>query len=186
VTARQRTRSGTAALPKVAVAPTIADAITSGAEALDIEDGIFLAALISGAVKLGQADRLVLAALDDIPHKRRARKPLPWAPDAPTVRGAAGVNPEAATWRYGDWTLVRLGNPARSNNPEPDAGWYLEGPGVPDAVNVGLRRKVAQDEADNIIRRYERQHPDPLDLGAAPDLSGDGINTEPTPEAQPA
>lgn len=141
----------------------IIDGLDAQAEAADIDLGVLAAAVLVGALRLGQVDRLLAAGLDRIPHKRRARRPLPW------VRDDAGGNPavlgagpqEAGTWRYphplGDWTMVRLGDHTTARSPGPDDGWWLEGPGLGDALNVGLRRDDATQAADGIIRAWLRK-----------------------------
>jgi hypothetical protein len=145
-------------LVKGSVPPNIRAALEAGAESLDLNTGTYLAAILTGVLRTGNAERFALVGLDHVPHKRRARKSLPWeregeGPDDTFTVG--GTQPEAACWRYQDWTLVRLGHP--SGRPGPDDGWYLEGPGLHDAVKVGNRRQDAIDEADVIIRHWERE-----------------------------
>lgn len=136
------------------------DHIDAAAETLDVDTSVWVIALISEAVRKGTAGTLVLSGLDKVPHKRRARKRRTWeAEGGGGIPIDTGGGPEAAAWRHGEWTLVRLGHPGHQRRP--DEGWFLEGPGVADATHVGWTRGDAIDNAEQYLRRWERAQATP-------------------------
>lgn len=139
----------------VSVPEELYESFDSAATALDVNTGTYITALLIGAARSGNADRHALVGLDFVEHKRRMRPRRAWV-----AEGESGVSdgqpvPEASAWRFGDWTLVRLGHPNHTRSPE--EGWFLEGPGVDDATHVGWTRQQAYDNAEPIIARWERQ-----------------------------
>lgn len=142
----------------IALPEELFEDLDGAADALDVNTGVYLTALIIGAARSGNADRHAMAGLDHVPHKSRMRARRPWQPEnAGQPVGQIGTIPEAAAWCFGEWTMVRLGHPGPFR--PADEGWYLEGPGVEDATHVGWTQKEAMDNAEPIIARWERQHP---------------------------
>jgi hypothetical protein len=136
------------------VPPEIHEALDSAADVLDVDLSVFLSAMAVGAVRKGHHVRFAMAAIDEIPHKRRARKRRQWMSESGTDVSLGG-GAEASAWSAGDWTLVRLGHGNKYR--KEGEGWFLEGPGVEDATHVGWTTGEAMENAEPIIRRWEQQ-----------------------------
>lgn len=140
---------------KIVLPEDLYDDLDSAADALDVNTGVYLAAVILGAARSGNTDRHAMVGLAQLAHSRRMRARRRWEAEGDLEGVQLGGGPEAAAWRTSDWTMVRLGHPSPFRLP--DEGWYLEGPGVDDATHVGWTRAEAMDNAEPIIARWERQ-----------------------------
>lgn len=112
--------------------------IIATAVTMDLSNSSLVGALVDGAFRLGQVDRLTAAAKS--PVKRRGYKSH-WQ-----STGRYG-------WMRGEYTLTRSGAP--NGYMKPGDGWYLDGPGVGEPKFVGTLWREARLTADSIIERIE-------------------------------
>jgi hypothetical protein len=137
-----------------------ADLYEHHAEAMDLATTTLVDAVLRGAIRTGQVQRLAALVLADQDVRRRARPAArPWEPTGPTTSAvAAPTQAPPAEWASGPWRL-RRDRPTRGGD---RAGqWWLHGPGLPEEgwpTGHG-KRSEAQRAADARIATLEAQAP---------------------------
>lgn len=121
------------------------DAVTVRAEAMDLPTTNLIDAVLRGAIRTGQVDRLAQLALADQQVRRRQRTVVrEWTLDPSLAGMSEGM---AGVWTSGDWFLVRHGTDRAGS-------WFLYGPWAVAGVDLQQRRRPAAcREADARIAR---------------------------------
>lgn len=121
------------------------DALDAAAESMDVETGALVNAVLDGANRTGQLERLARVSLANERIRRRRREHLrEWVSDRDTpLPGAA--DQRSTIWRSGPYRMTRYG--------QGTAGfWLLEGPGVTHGIRLPAARRDAGREADAILQ----------------------------------
>lgn len=130
-------RKGDGAPIRLVLTTALEQHVRSSAEAMDLSMNGYLTGLVAGALRTGQAERLVMEGLKNgqLSVKRKPR-PRRW------------TNVADGIWQRDDYMISRVGH-GNSRRPA-GTGWYLEGPGV-ERTHVGFTAREAQTNADAIV-----------------------------------
>jgi hypothetical protein len=135
--------------------------LSAAADALDLPTSTLVRAVVEGAVRTAQVDRLAAIALaDEAPQRRPRRIRSPWvrADEDDGRRVGTGLAPiPPVRWRTeGGWITWRRG---RSGNGQVQGidGWFLSGPGIAEPEWMGFNRTDALSRANDRIAALEAE-----------------------------